>query len=121
MSPASKKDLDDLNGESLHPYKCPVAADWSPTKEKIESYMSTIDKHLGDIVTAIQDTNSNLIGPATGKRQISLEVVLAMLLIWGIHSILVDIKDTKKNISLSWQNGLQITEIKEQKNENLDR
>lgn len=116
MSP--KKILDDLNGDTPHSFKCPMTTEWHPTKEKIEGYMSTIDIHLGDIAKAITDTNNNLIGPATGKRQVSLEVVLVLLVIWGVHNILLDVKDTKKNISLSWTNGLQITDIK---NENLDR
>jgi hypothetical protein len=116
MSP--RKILDDLNGAIPPSFECPMTTEWHPTKEKIENYMSTIDTHLGDIVQAIRDTNNNLVGPATGKRQVSLEVVLALLVIWGVHNILVDIKDTRKNISLSWTNGLQITEIK---NENLDR
>lgn len=102
----SGKDKDAFNGSPPH---CRVSQDWDSTKEKAEAFMETATERLGDIAKAIQDSNTNLLGAATGRRQIPLEVVLALILLWGIYTVIILVKDSPKNIKLNWQDGLVIT------------
>lgn len=108
----SSKDRETLNGEHSRHF-CPIAEEWEPTREKIEAYMETANVRLGEIAQAIKESNTNLIGPATGRRQIPLEVVVALLVFWGVYTVFIAAKDSKKDIKLNWTDGLVISESKD--------
>jgi len=106
VSGLSGKDKDAFNGSPPH---CPVSRDWQQTKERAEEFMEAATEKLGDIARAIENSNTNLLGAATGRRQIPLEVVIALIMLWGIYTVIILVKDTPKNIKLNWQDGLVIT------------
>ena len=106
------KDKDAFDGNPSC-FNCPFAQQWEPAKERFESYMKKVDTRLGEIVSAIQESNRNLVGPATGRRQIPLEVVVVLMLLWGVYSVFIEAKDSHKNLKVSWQNGIEITDSKE--------
>lgn len=100
-----------LNGET--PYECPIAPKWDEGKEELIAHMELVTTQLGEIAQAIKDSNTNLIGPATGRRQVPLDVILVLIIFWGAYSIIGLVKDGHKNIQLNWTDGLKITENKD--------
>lgn len=112
----SIKDKNSLNGDPERLFNCPIAEEWEPTKLEVKAYMETANVRLGEIAQAIKESNLNLIGPATGRKQIPLEVVISLIVFWGVYMVFAAVKDSNKDFKLNWTDGLVISESKEIKN-----
>lgn len=115
---------DEPNGEEEH--SCPIFRDWPTHHQEARRMATRVNEmhgmvkviadsaeslsNLGLIASGIRDLNMNLIGPATGKKQVSLISHLFIVAVLGTIIFLLLMKDQNKKVSIG-PNGISIEEL----------
>lgn len=64
---------------------------------------------LEPIATSLETMQAKMLDAITGKKQVPLNVVLALILAFSVIYIVTTIKSTDKNFRFSWKEGFEIT------------
>lgn len=114
MSPRRLQQHQEPNGQD---FNCPVGDDWRPHREEAKSAMLKVHSMhgmlggmaahtphlaalpemagtLASIDARLESMNESLVGPATGKKQVPVSVVLLLMLVLGAFMIVAFIRDS---------------------------
>lgn len=109
------------------PFTCPIAPEWFKHRAQADRAMKRIGvmhrrmrsidrnseylKSLPEAVTELRDLKENLVGPATGRRQVPLSAHIMMMVFFGIALLVVLIDKSGKTIRID-SHGIEIGQNK---------
>ena len=106
--------------------QCPIALEWSRHRQETQVAMQQVNtihsaianvaqdtKHLSklddlaDIKTSMSTLSQNLVGPATGRKQVSLSAHLLMIVVFATIILIVLIDRSSKTVEIT-PSGIKI-------------
>jgi len=114
------------NIEKMNDVEYPTIEEWGAHKDMCANAINKLDsvenkmvdiaksmQHLSkldSIVEVLNRLNNSLVGPATGRKQVSLLAHMMMMLVLGAALLTVIVEKSNKTISISPTGGIVISE-----------